>query len=74
MASKKSGRKNTRVKTGRPPEVLELSKKARKEVARLLRRSRAGTITNARLQTGLKEVKAQLGKMASFIWDFRNWS
>jgi hypothetical protein len=59
--------------TGRPPPVLKLSKKARDEVARLLRASRAGTQTRVALQTGLTEVKAQLGVVEDFIFDFRNW-
>lgn len=74
MASKKRRvRRHRPGKTGKPPAVLKLSGRARDEVADLLERSRAGTITRVDLQTGLKEVKAQLGVVSTFIFDFRNW-
>jgi hypothetical protein len=59
--------------TGQPPAVLKLSKRARDEVAELLRRSRIGSLPTVELQTGLREVKRQLGVVADFIFDFRNW-
>jgi len=75
MASKRSARRGTgrSGKSGKPPRVLELSKRARDEVAELLKRSRTGTITGVDMQTGLDEVQAQLNDMCDFIFDFKHW-
>jgi hypothetical protein len=42
------------------------SRKARTDVARLLRQNRAGTITQRELQTGLREIKGDLKRMLAF--------
>ena len=47
--------------------VLKLSRKAKAEVAKLLKRNRAGTITRVRLDTGLEEVKERLKLMTVFV-------
>jgi hypothetical protein len=47
--------------------VLKLSRKAKSEVAKLLKRNQAGTITRVRLDTGLKEVKKRLKVMTHFV-------
>jgi hypothetical protein len=47
--------------------VLKLSRKAKTEVAKLLKRNQAGTITRVRLDTGLKEVKKRLKVMTHFV-------
>jgi hypothetical protein len=44
--------------------LRKLSRRARAEVASLLQRNRAGTITSVELNTGLKEVKRQLKQMS----------
>lgn len=72
MASK-TKRKHSSGKGGKPPTVLKLSKKAQAEVADLLKRHEAGSITGGKLETGLEEVEARLKKMSDFIFDFKNW-
>jgi hypothetical protein len=47
--------------------VLELSKKAKAEVAKLLKRNQAGTVTREELETGLEEVEEQLEQMLGMI-------
>jgi hypothetical protein len=47
--------------------VLKLSRKAKTEVAKLLKRNQAGTITRVRLDTKLKEVKKRLKVMTHFV-------
>jgi len=49
-------------------ELKRLSREAKAEVTRLLQRSRAGTITRAELDTGLREVGTQLEQMWFFIF------
>lgn len=49
-------------------ELKRLSREAKTEVTRLLQRSRAGSITGAELDTGLREVRDQLKRMRVFIW------
>jgi hypothetical protein len=63
MASKKTV-KRSGFKQGQELErVRKISRRARTEVARLLKRNQSGTITRVQLQTGLKEVKEQLKQM-----------
>ena len=49
-------------------ELKRFSREAKAEVTRLLRRSRAGTITRTELDTGLREVRTQLKQMWVFIF------
>ena len=67
MASKRSTTK--RGPDGRTKsELKRLSREAKAEVTRLLQRSRAGTITRAELNTGLREVRGDLARMWVFIF------
>jgi hypothetical protein len=47
--------------------VLELSRRAEAEVAKLLKRNQAGTLTKVELDTGLEEVEERLKRMLSLI-------
>ncbi len=47
--------------------VLALSKKAKAEVAKLLKRNEAGNLTRVQLDTGLEEVEKQLKRMLPMI-------
>jgi hypothetical protein len=67
MASKKTVARSESVERVKAETVLELSRKAKSEVAKLLKRNRAGTITRVRLDTGLKEVKKRLKVMTHFV-------
>ncbi len=49
-------------------ELKQLSRGAKAEVSRLLKRSRAGTITGIELQTRLRELSSQLDQMWVFIF------
>jgi hypothetical protein len=63
MASKKPV-KRSGSKQGQELERLrKISRRARAEVAMLLKRNQSGTINRVQLQTGLKEVKEQLKQM-----------
>lgn len=69
MASKRSTTKRGPGDPGMTKsELKQLSRAAKAEVTRLLQRSRAGTITRTELDTGLKEVQAQLKQMWVFIF------
>jgi len=69
MASKRSTTKRESDDRGTTKSDLkQLSREAKAEVTRLLQRSRAGTITRAELDTGLREVQAQLKQMWVFIF------
>lgn len=69
MASKRSTTKRGPDERGTTKSDLkQLSREAKAEVKRLLQRSRAGTITRAELDTGLREVGAQLQQMHVFIF------
>ena len=69
MASKRSTTKTGPADRGTTKsELKRLSRDAKAEVTRLLQRSRAGTITRAELDTGLREVGAQLQQMHVFIF------
>lgn len=46
--------------------VRELSRTARAELKKLLKRNQAGTITRVELDTGLKEVKKRLKRLGIF--------
>jgi hypothetical protein len=71
MASKRSTTKRGPGDRGvTKSELKRLSREAKAEVARLLQRSRAGTITRGELDTGLREVQEQLKQMWVFIFKF----
>jgi hypothetical protein len=67
MASKKTVAKSRSDKHRDAETVLELSRKAKAEVAKLLKRNQTGTVTREELETGLEEVKGQLKKMLGMI-------
>jgi hypothetical protein len=57
-ARKTSGKRRTR-----QAELRRLLKKAQAEVANLLKRDRAGTLTGATLKVGLEEIRGHLRRM-----------
>jgi hypothetical protein len=67
MASKKTIKKTGSHEVPKVKILIELSRRAEREVKTLLKRSEAGTITNAELNTGLKEVAAPLKQMLDYI-------
>jgi hypothetical protein len=50
--------------------VLKLSRRARAEIATLLKRNQAGTITRGELETLLEEVEDQLKMMIFYMHKF----
>jgi hypothetical protein len=71
MASKRVTTRKAPDKRLKAKELRELAKKARGEVAKLIKRDLAGTITGPELQTGLKELEQNLKRMSSFIHTFK---
>jgi hypothetical protein len=71
MATKKATRKKASAKLAKEKELRKLSKKARTEVAKLLKRDRAGTVTAVQMATGLKELDQKLKLITSFIHTFK---
>jgi hypothetical protein len=67
MASKKSVTKKGSHKVPKIKILIELSRRARREVDKLFKRSEAGTITNAEMNTGLKEAETPLKQMRDYI-------
>jgi hypothetical protein len=67
MASKKSVTKRGSHKVPKIKILIELSRRARRDVEKLLKRSEAGTITNAEMSTGLKEAEEPLEQMRDYI-------
>jgi glucose-6-phosphate-specific signal transduction histidine kinase len=65
MASKKAAKKKVVKKS--PKVVLELSMKAQKEVRKLLKQDRGGSLTRKRLETGLEEIEDYLKVMEIHI-------
>jgi glucose-6-phosphate-specific signal transduction histidine kinase len=65
MASKKTAQKKAVKKS--PKVVLELSVKAQKEVRKLLKQDRAGSLTRKKLETGLEEIEDYLKVMEIHI-------
>jgi hypothetical protein len=63
MASKRTGTRTRPVNARSLKTVRELTRRARVELAKLLGQNRRGTITRAKLETGLKEVQTQLEKI-----------
>jgi hypothetical protein len=67
MASKRSVTAKGSQKAPKVKILIELSRRAKREVDKLLKRSEAGTITNAELNTGLKEAEVPLRQMRDYI-------
>jgi hypothetical protein len=67
MALKKTVRTRGSEKRPEAESVLKLSKRAKVEVAKLLKRNEAGTITRAQLDTGLEELEERLKQMIHFV-------
>jgi glucose-6-phosphate-specific signal transduction histidine kinase len=65
MAAKKTAKKKVVKKS--PKVVLELSMKAKKEVRKLLKQDRAGSLTRKKLETGLEEIEDYLKVMEIHI-------
>jgi hypothetical protein len=66
MASKKTATKSAPDKSRKAEEFDELLKRARYEVATLLKHENAETLTGRELKTGLKEVQEQMKRMLAF--------
>jgi hypothetical protein len=66
-AKRKIATRRAALKRRKAQDVLRLSKKAKRELAKLLRRDRAGTITRVELQTGLKEIYQDVTSMTHFV-------
>ena len=64
MGSKRKSRPEKRREAA---AVLKLSRRAKAEVATLLKRNRAGTITRAQLEARMQEVDDQLLQMVGMI-------
>jgi len=62
-AKKKIATRRASVKPLKAYELRELLEKAKDEIARLLRREKAGSLTDRQLETGLKEVEEQLQRI-----------
>ena len=67
MASKKTVTKKGSHKAPKVKVLIQLSRRAKRELDKLLKRSEAGTITKGQLNTGLKEVAAPLKQMLDYI-------
>jgi len=67
MAAKRSVKPRETHKIPKVKILIELSRRARREVDKLLRRSEAGTITSADLNAGLKEAEVPLQLMRNYI-------
>ena len=63
MASKRVVKRRGSNQGGELQRVRKISRRARAEVAKLLKRNKSGTITRVQLQTGLKEVEERLKQM-----------
>ena len=62
-AKKKTAKRRAADKPRKTYELLDLLKKARDELARLLQRERARSLKDEELVTGLKEVEEQLERI-----------
>lgn len=60
MKSKKEKRRKAK-------SALRLTERAQAELAKLLKRDQAGTITRAELETGLEEIDEDLKRMLRFV-------
>jgi hypothetical protein len=60
MKSKKEKRRKAKA-------ALRLTERAQAELAKLVKRDQAGTITRAELETGLEEIDEDLKRMLRFV-------
>jgi len=67
MASKKTVTKRAARKVPKVKVLIQLSRRAKREMDKLLKGSKTGTITQRQLNTGLKEVAAPLKQMLKYI-------
>ena len=67
MASKKTVAKKRSPKDPKVKILIELSRRARREVDKLLKQSIAGTIDSAELNMGLNEAEAPLKQMLDYV-------
>jgi hypothetical protein len=67
MASKRTVAKGGADKHREAETVLKLSRRAKAEVAKLLKGNQAGSITRAQLDTGLEEIDDRLKQMIVFV-------
>lgn len=67
MVSKKKVPAKRSNKVPKSKILIELSRRARREIDKLVRRSEAGTLTDVEASTGLKETKVTLQEMRDYI-------
>ncbi len=67
MASKRGRTKKTSDKQKKAQEALELSAKARAEIAKLMKDEQEGKITRLEMETGLEEIDERLKRLMIFI-------
>jgi len=67
MASKRTVGRSESDRRQEAEAVLELSRRAKAEVAKLLKRNKAGTVTQAQLKIGLEEVDEGLKQMLAMV-------
>lgn len=67
MASKSNVRRRRSDKRGKAEKVLELSRDAEAEAAKLLKGSQRGTITKVELNTGLRELDTRLKRIMHLV-------
>lgn len=67
MASKRKVAAKVSNKVPKVKILIELSRRARREIDKLVRRSEAGTITNVEVSRGLKEAEVPLQQMRDYI-------
>ena len=67
MASKRTVGRRGSEKRPDAKDVLKLSRRAKAEVEKLLKRNLAGTITRTQLDTGLEEIDEELKQMIHFV-------
>jgi hypothetical protein len=67
MASKKTATKKVSHEAPKVRILIELSRRARREVDRLLKSNKAGTMTESELNAGLKQAEVPLKQMLDYI-------
>jgi hypothetical protein len=67
MASKSNVRRRRSDKRGKAEKVLELSRDAEAEAAKLLKGSQRGTITKVELNIGLRELDTRLKRIMHLV-------
>jgi hypothetical protein len=66
MASKRTGTRARPVNAQSLQTVRKLTRRARVELVKLLGQNRRGTITQAKLETGLKKLQTRLEKILMY--------